>query len=385
MRRIIQLTLLAVLLIVSGICSAQQTFLDVKIYTGFRLTSVTITPVIGKYSMFENDHAIGELLKTGSVTLKADSNKVTVIRNNETIGKFSSVAVTGAGMINAIKLKPLNSTAKERTYDDDIRVSVVNGALLIINHCDLEGYVSGVVQSEGGGSAKDAEFFLVQATTCRTYALNNMKKHVKDGFNLCDSIHCQLYSGRCRSAEVLAATYKTAGNVIVDKDKNMISAAFHANSGGQTVNSEDIWKINTTYLRSVQDSFSLAMPGAYWEKKKPVNEWLDYLSSKYHYPVNDSVMRRKALNFQQPVRMVYFEDSIPLVNIRADLGLRSTFFSVSKLGTDVVFRGRGYGHGVGLSQQGAMRMSALGYTYRDIIRFYYKDVEIVPYESLQGK
>ncbi|MEI6764760.1 MAG: SpoIID/LytB domain-containing protein [Bacteroidota bacterium] len=373
------------LVIICNISKAQETFLDVKIYTGFRITSLTITPIIGKYVLFENDTRIADVLKTGSVTLKADSEKVAVIRNGETLGKFTSIAITGDGMINAIKIKPLNTTAKERTYDDDIRVSVVNGAFLIINHCELEGYVSGVVQSEGGGSAKDAEFFLVQSTTCRTYALNNMKKHIKDGFNLCDSVHCQLYSGRCKSVEILAATYKTAGDVIVDKDKNMISAAFHSNSGGQTINSEDLWKIPTSYLRSVQDTFSLAMPGAYWEKRKPVTEWLDYLQHKYNYPVNDSVMKRKALNFQQPVRMVYFEDSIPLANIRADLGLRSTFFSISKQGSEIVFKGRGYGHGVGLSQQGAMRMSQLGYTYRDIIRFYYKDVDIVPYESLQGK
>lgn len=385
MRRILVFTAIALILITNGPVRAQETFLDVKIYTGFRITSITLTPVIGKYALFENDRRIADLLKTGSVTLKADSNKISVIRNNETMGKYTSVAITGAGMINAIKLKPLNTTAKERTFDDDIRISVVNGAFLIINHCELEGYVSGVVQSEGGGAAKDAEFFLVQATTCRTYALNNMKKHIKDGYNLCDSVHCQLYSGRCKNADILAATYKTAGDVIVDKDKNMISAAFHSNSGGQTVNSEDIWRINTSYLRSVQDTFSLAMPGAYWEKRKPVTEWLDYLSRKYQYPVNDSVMRRKALNFQQPARMVYFEDSIPLVNIRADLGLRSTFFSITKQGSEVVFKGRGYGHGVGLSQQGAMRMSQLGYAYRDIIRFYYKDVDIVPYESLQGK
>jgi len=166
----------------------------------------------------------------------------------------------------------------------------------------------------------------------------------------------------------------------------MIAAAFHTNSGGQTINSEDVWKIPTSYLKSVVDTFSLSMPYAQWEKKLQKKQWLDYLSKKYKYPINNPEKVKKATNFTQNERQVFFTDStIRLSLIRNDLGLKSTFFSVIDQGDTVLFKGKGYGHGVGISQQGAIRMAQLGYTFKDIIQFYYKDVEILNYEQLNEK
>jgi len=135
----------------------------------------------------------------------------------------------------------------------------------------------------------------------------------------------------------------------------------------------------------VTDTFSLGTPEAVWEKTMPAAEWLNYLSTKYNYPVKDSARRAAALNFKQEHRLVYFSDSIRLTAIRADLGLRSAFFSIKPEGNNVVFSGKGYGHGVGMSQQGAIRMARLGYSFKDIIKFYYKDVDIVNYEQLMMK
>ncbi len=359
--------------------------LDVKIYTGYIISSFSVTPVMGKYIIYENENKIAEVLKNDIVKFTVNENKIKLSLNNKEIGLFSNISLSGAGYINAFKLKPIAPAVKERTYDDDLRLSVVGDKFLIINHVDVENYVAGVVQSEGGGGLKDNEFYMVQAITCRTYALNNMKKHAKEGYNLCDSVHCQLYYGRCKNSDILAAVYKTVGNVIVDKDDKMIAAAFHSNSGGQTVNSEDIWKISTTYLKSVEDTFSLKMPAAKWERKISKQKWFDYLAKKYNYPIDNPEKLKAVRNFSQEKRMVYLVDSIKLTSIRADFGLKSTFFSIIDLGDTLLFKGKGYGHGVGLSQQGAIRMAQLGFTYKDIIRFYYKDVEIVNYEQLMIK
>jgi stage II sporulation protein D len=344
------------------------------------------TPVIGKYTIYNADNKIADVLKNETAEFRIVGEfGVQVFKNGSVLGVFSTVTLSGAGLINEVKIKPVNPDLKERTYDDDFRVSVVNGSFLVINHVDVENYVAGVVQSEGGGSVKDNEFYIVQAICCRTYALNNMKKHSKEGFNLCDSIHCQLYMGHCQSSDILLAVYRTAGDVIVDTTKRMISAAFHSNSGGETANSEDVWSIPTTYLKSVADTFSLGMPDAKWEKTVLASDWLNFLKNKYNFPVNDSVKRKAALNFQQPHRKIYFVDSIKLTAIRTELGLKSTWFSLRQVGNNVVFSGKGYGHGVGMSQEGAIRMSKLGYSYKEIIRYYYKDVEIMSYEQLMIK
>jgi stage II sporulation protein D len=370
---------------ITGFSSAGN-YLDIKVFTGYNITSINFTPLSGKYSMFFADKQITDILKYQSITLKVEKDSIRVIKGTANLGIFSSLTLSGGGLLNSFKVKPANTDIKERIYDDDLRLSVVDGKFLIINHVEIESYVAGVVQSEGGGSAKDNDFYLVQAITCRTYALNNIKKHSKEGFNLCDSMHCQLYQNRCKNYEILAATYKTAGDVIVDKDNKMISAAFHANSGGQTVNSEDVWNIRTSYLKSVKDTFSSKMPNATWEYKILQTNWLDYLSTRFNYNITDPVKKNYALTFKQDTRKVYFADSIPLTVIRQDLGLKSTWFSiVDQQGGYLIFKGKGYGHGVGLSQQGAIRMAQLGYSYMDIIKFYYKDVNVVDYEDMTLK
>ncbi len=356
--------------------------LDVKIYTGYSINSVKVQPLIGKYSVYENDKLRDEVLKTETIEFSVAGDSVLVRKDGRSIGMFMTVTLSGAGLINSFLITPLTSGAREREYDDDLRISVVNGVLQIINHVDLEDYIAGVVQSEGGGSTKENEFYIVQAICCRTYALNNSRKHVSEGYNLCDSIHCQLYSGKCKNPNIQAAVFQTAGDVIVDKNMHMISAAFHSNSGGMTANSEDVWSIETPYLKSVVDTFSLSMTNARWEKTMSVDEWLNFLKTFFNYPTDLAEKRALALNYSQDQRKAYFDNGIRLADIRKGLGLRSAYFSVKQSGDQVVFYGKGYGHGVGLSQQGAIRMAQLGHGYRDIIKFYYKDVEIMSYEQV---
>ncbi len=179
------------------------------------------------------------------------------------------------------------------------------------------------------------------------------------------------------------ASSRTMGEVIVDKDKKMISAAFHSNSGGQTVNSENIWTIPTSYLKSVNDSFSNDMKNSLWEKKMLKSDFVNYLKTSFNFPVEDSSKLDSVLNFKQTTRKVFLIDSIHLKFIRRDFYLKSTFFDIVEQGDTLIFKGRGYGHGVGLSQEGAIKMAKLGYKYHDIIKFYYKDVEIVNFLELK--
>jgi len=207
-----------------------------------------------------------------------------------------------------------------------------------------------------------------------------------EGYNLCDQVHCQVYYGTCQSSSIFEAVKSTHHLVIVDKDLNLIVAAFHSNSGGQTVNSEDIWGSKKEYLRSVKDTFSIGMPSYRWQKKMALTEWIRYLK-KYKYPVDDSEALNFATNFKQYNRSVYLHYNhikIPLKNIREELKLMSTFFDISLNATKdtVIFSGRGFGHGVGLSQEGAMKMAKLGLNYKQIINFYYQNVILIDLKKL---
>ncbi|MEI6694860.1 MAG: SpoIID/LytB domain-containing protein [Bacteroidota bacterium] len=372
-----------IILILSFSANLLAADFNVRIFSQSNIKSVTITSLVGKYSMNGNANSISGLDKSETVSIILEKNKLRIKKNQEDLGLFNTIEISGDGLKNIFKIKPSNPELNERIYDDDIEISIDKGFLKIINNVDIEHYVAGVVQSEILGSCDSLEFFKIQAIISRTYAINNMMKHYKEGNNLCDDVHCQVYKSRCNNFQILMATTLTAGDVIVDKNKRMISAAFCSNSGGETINSEELWAIATTYLKAVVDTFSNGMRNSVWEKKMPVKEWLSYLKSSYNYPIEDTVMRRSALEFEQITRKMYFPDSIPLKNMRKDLELKSAFFSVKKEGENIVLKGKGYGHGVGLSQEGAIKMVRYRYKASQIIKFYYKDVEIINYEEIK--
>jgi len=119
------------------------------------------------------------------------------------------------------------------------------------------------------------------------------------------------------------------------------------------------------------------MPNHKWEKRIPREKWHSYIKQKrssQDMASADGVIIGEC-------NPLFCQDStltIPLRTMRTDLKLRSTNFTVSHQGEEVVFKGRGFGHGVGLCQEGAMRMAQLGFSYEDIIHYYYTDVHLIP-------
>lgn len=357
-------------------------YLDINIYNSFEISAVNFTPLFGKYTL-EADGSIIRNFNT-DITLSITPFKDSILLqvNNHNIGVYKEVSLYGRGFINAFTISNIELNLPSRSYDDNLRVRNADGKLQLINNVDLEHYVAGVVQSEVGGSSDEIEFFFVQAISCRTYALVNYLKHTVDGFNLCDEVHCQYYTGRCMNSDITRAVARTSGEVIVDSNYQMISAAFSSNCGGETVNSEDVWSLQTSYLKSKQDTFCHSMSKAKWETKIPKDEFINILNIAFEFPLNDTALINSALNFEQDHRKVYFTDSIPLKLVRKELILRSTFFTTEVKEDTVYIHGRGFGHGVGLCQQGAIKMAELGFDYHTIIQYYYKNTHVVHYSEL---
>jgi stage II sporulation protein D len=159
---------------------------------------------------------------------------------------------------------------------------------------------------------------------------------------------------------------------------------FFSNCGGQTANSEDVWNSEVYYLRSVKDSFCLGQNNANWTKKIPKSDWEKYLIAK-GFSKEWFEEEECALEYFQCQREKDFEKnniSIPLVDIRKDWKLKSTFFDVEVDGNYVILKGKGFGHGVGMCQEGAMNMAEKGYTYIDILHHYYKGVHMIDLKAL---
>jgi len=357
---------------------------NIKIFSQIKTQAFTFSAEEGTYSIWANGNEITSTSKFPIIKLSYVNDSIEIKTFENVIGRFKRVKISSVEPLKAFRLKLILPERKPRFYQDNLIVDVEAGNLKCINEITLDNYISGVVQAESGRRSYQ-EFYKVQAILARTFALSHLQKHGAEGFGLCDHTHCQAYFGKTTELEIMKAVAETKGKVVVDDNLNLIEAAFHSNSGGQTVNSEDVWGSKLSYLRSVNDTFSTKMPNARWERKMAKEDWLSYLKLKHNYPVRDSNARWLAINFKQDSRKTYLEANnirIPLRNIRTDLQLKSTFFTIIPQGDTLIFKGRGFGHGVGMCQEGAMRMAKLGYKYPEVINFYYQKTQLIDLHKL---
>jgi stage II sporulation protein D len=353
--------------------------MNVRVLSTMKVSAVNVSVQRGNYRLQLDGVTQHDTLltKVFQVLLVGDSLEVRI--PGDTLGRFALFTLQALRDSSSYRIKPITPVSGTRTYDADLKISVSAGQLFCTNNVMLESYVGGVVESESGGRSL-LEFYKVQAIICRTYALAHINRHFADGFDVCDGVHCQVYRSKTVDPVISKATLETAGQVIVDKNLNLITAAFHSNCGGETANSGDVWAANLSYLKAVDDTFCTRMPNAHWSRKIARTDWLNYLETKHKYPVNDSIARGKALHMTQDNRdkeYVHGAVRIPYKTIRSDWQLKSAYFSIAEQKDSIIISGRGYGHGVGLCQEGAIRMAQLGYTSEFIIKHYYQDVEIV--------
>jgi len=357
--------------------------LKIRIFSEKNINSFIFATNNCDYNIYSDSTLIIKLIKNDLVYLKIKNDSIEIKTLTNSIGTFKSLKMIGNSEVSSFNINIANSDKQLRTYNNNLYVSVLNKNIKLINEVNIDNYIAGVVECEGGYKA-NIEYYKTQSIICRTYALENLSRHIEEGFYLCDNVHCQVYKGICKSKIISEASVTTSGLVIVDSTLNLINAAFHSNCGGQTASSEDVWLTPKSYLKSVTDSFCVKNKNAKWEKSISYYDFKQYLMSNGFNIQN--VTDTNIFNFQQTYRKTYYKllnDSILFRKMRTDLNLKSAFFNISYSNNKITFNGKGYGHGVGLCQEGAMRMANFNYGYKDIIKFYYKNTYIVNINSLE--
>jgi len=360
--------------------------IDIGILDRVNSTAVQVIPENGKFAVIADGQNKATLRAGERVSFSLISGKVKVTFSGNSIGLFKEVRLMSLTDDGFFRIYVLAPKKEERVYDDHLHIKPLKRELRLINRVSLEKYVAGAVEAESG-KEKQLEFYKVQAIISRTYALSNKRKYLAKGFNLSDEVDSQVYHGKCRwEPLILKAVRETEGKVLVDSEMSLVTAAFHSNSGGETVSSESVWSKRLPYLSPRKDEFSSLGKHSTWERTFSKSSWLSYLEKKYNFAVNDRLVASMAINYEQENRQVFFIDpefNIPLKTIRKDWGLKSTFFNIKEVADSVKFSGRGFGHGIGLSQEGAIRMAELGFNYLDILHFYYNDVHVIDLRALE--
>ncbi len=371
-------TALLLLLVMTTASMAQR----IRVGINDRVTeaNVLISPSEGKYSVKnEAGENIYDFRSDDVLSVQAVGDSLAV---RGVYGLDRKVAGLGlnAAMAPATLLLKFTRDGKEQRYAGDMTVIAKGNRLILVNTMDLDAYVSRVVQSEVGTGAVE-EYYKIQSIICRTYAMGNMGRHAEQGYDVCDHQHCQVFDGKKQLTEtVVKAAAATSGIVMADTAHRPILAAFHANCGGQTANAQDVWTDARSYLVSVSDTFCLDQRSALWKDTLYVDGLKAFVGSDVDSLLVDG------LTWTQPKRAAHWElggQKFRTSELRREFKLRSTFFDMVIKEGMVHVSGRGFGHGVGLCQQGAMQMAKSGFTYGEILGHYFTGVALVNTSTLK--
>lgn len=366
-----------------GFClSGQQ--LRIGLLRDYNLNRITFSYNNAPYYVYGDSILIDTIFKNEFIETLKLGKRVLLKKGVEDIGDFERVYLVQDSVGSSITINCKDPSVKQRKYQDDFELFVGDSGISIVNNIDIDRYVAGVVESEGG-VGWNIEYYKVQAIISRSYALKYKDKHAKEGFGLCDRVHCQAYLNMLRySTTIDSAVQLTKNLVLIDGKDYLIDAYFHANCGGQTFEPQYVWNSSLPYLKTRLDTFCIYTKQAEWEKRISKTEWSNFLIKNYNYPIKDSLFNSLIYEFDQQTRKAFYIDpvlGIPLRDIRDKFALKSTFFSCRPEGDDVVLSGRGYGHGVGLCQEGAMKMAKLGYSHGDILQFYFPGANLLNIQS----
>lgn len=304
--------------------------------------------------------------------------------------------------------------------------------ITVINIVAMNQYLYGVVGKEMSASFP-TEALKAQAVCAKNFALGETDRHSEYGFDVCATTHCQVYSGVGGEAESIIAAVDAIGDTAAWYGGKIVPLYFFATSGGKTENAENVWGMEVPYLVSVDDPYEPADKASryVWSTTLTGAELGSRLAAKgYDIGTVTSVaieetsasgrvtkltltgtggsktLTREACRTVIGTDKLYSQcftvsgdgsssgavatggalgggqvltaDGIlPMAGksvLSAD-GI-SEISSAAAEGGSFTFNGRGYGHGVGMSQWGAYGMAEAGYDYEQILKHYFTGIEI---------
>jgi stage II sporulation protein D len=272
---------------------------------------------------------------------------------------------------------------------DPAHIERRTGHLLVTVTMPLEEYVAAVLMAESG-DFENAESQKAMAVVARTYAMRFMGQHAKDGFDFCDTTHCQVFGWKGANAAVRGAVNATRGEVLRYAGK-LAQTFYHQNCGGTTAAANEAWPaVTEAYLISHADAYCAARGVLKWESAIRVTDLERALrTAGIAMPAGWTtieIVTRSESGRAQRLRLRGGASGNALLSastfrfaVDRELGwnkIRSDLYDVRNAGEQIIFSGRGAGHGVGMCQAGAEEMAREGKTYREILSFYYPGTQI---------
>lgn len=334
------------------------------------------------------DETIRVAIVTNAATVVVDADGMLATRENGSAVALVAPVTVKAGLDTVI----VNGTSYRRLTFASPAAVFVNGkpyrgvaeispgekGLLVVNQLPLEEYLVGLINCEIS-SAWPMEAVKAQAVIARTYALHRKELRKNAFYHLESSVIDQVYDGcQIEDSRAKRGVSETAGEVL-SYNGALIQAYYHSNCGGKTEASENVWGASLPYLKGVECEYCLTNPSSVWEQKLSLKTIEEKLRASGYKVLGLSDIRAGIRNSRGRLKNVVLvslrgETSLTGDQFRKTVGygiIKSTQFSVKVANGEALFSGSGNGHGVGLCQWGAKQRALDGFSYAEILSYYY--------------
>lgn len=270
-------------------------------------------------------------------------------------------------------------------FGDHTVVRVKSEATGEITSVPFEEYIVGVLAGEMPVSF-ELEALKAQAVAARSYVMKKMIYNREEDYDVVDTVNNQVYLSDEYLRSVWKDEYVTKINKVkkavvetkgeyLDYQGQVVEAFFFSTSVGMTENSEEVFIEKVPYLRSVKSEWDRDVSPVFQDEFAfSLRDFYTKLGLSYQKTIETEVVDQTSTGRIKQIKIngVLFTGS----DVFTKLGLRSTFFTIEQDGDNVTVYTKGYGHGVGMSQYGALGMAQEGYTYDEILKYYYQGVTI---------
>lgn len=254
----------------------------------------------------------------------------------------------------------------------------------------IEEYILGVVATE---MPKDwpVEALKAQAVAARSYSYAVIKERQHLNFDVQNATSDQVFQfidktrHHVKFQKVISAVEQTTGEYLsLNHNLSPAKTFYHSDCGGATVSAKSVWGRSVTDLGTAKDQFCPQNPKAKWEyfiEQAELDQLLNGKINQLKYTKYEDQERvseievirqnkKVILSGQQFRKLIGFEK------------IKSTQFQIEKIGTKYIFKGLGFGHGVGMCQWGSYKLAVSGQNYRQILNHYYPQARLNVRKSL---
>ena len=255
-----------------------------------------------------------------------------------------------------------------------------------IEKVPLEEYVVGVVSGEMPASF-EVEALKAQSVASRTYVLKKVIDNKDNDYDVVDTVNNQVYldddelrnkwgDNYSKYIEKVKRAVKETEYQYLEYDGEVITAMYFSTSNGYTEDSGVVFQQSLPYLKSVESKWDEDVASAFHTSKSiSLQEFYERLGLEYNKELKVEVLEKSDSN--RVVRLNINGVEFNGRDVYTKLGLRSCDFEFIQVGSNVEINTKGYGHGVGLSQYGALGMAKEGYNYKEILEHYYVGAKLV--------